>query len=75
MVDILDNTYNNLVNEIFNQIRQNDGGNGLYQVEDKLHFFKLCAFMIQIQRLKAYEQHQREKKDALKKAREQCQAD
>ena len=52
LVDILDNTYNSLVNEICNQIVNSQGAG---QVEDKLHFFKLSAFMIQIQRFKAYE--------------------
>ena len=45
LVDMLDNTYNNLVNEIFNQIANNPAA---CQEEDKLHFFKLSAFMIQI---------------------------
>lgn len=45
LVDILDNTYNNLVNEVFNQIINNPAA---CQEEDKLHFFKLSAFMIQI---------------------------
>lgn len=46
LVDILDNTYNNLVNEIFNQIASNQAA--VDQIEDKLHFFKICAFMIQV---------------------------
>lgn len=43
LVDILENTFNNLVNEILSQIVNNQGAS---QIEDKLYFFKLSAFMI-----------------------------
>ena len=66
LIDILDNTYNALINEIFVQIQK--GSNNAIEEFDKYHFFKLSSFMIQVQRMKAYEEHNKEKKDAYDKA-------
>ena len=46
LVDMLDNTYNALINEVFNQIQRADMS--FQQEFDKYHFFKLSSFMIQV---------------------------
>lgn len=46
LIDILDNTYNALINEIFVQISK--GSNNGIEEFDKYHFFKLSSFMIQV---------------------------
>ena len=56
--DILDNTYNALINEIFMQITK-DSGTVHSEEFDKYYFFKLSAFIIQLQRLKAHDEHQK----------------
>jgi len=48
---MLENTYNALINEVFLQIQK--GAEMAIADFDNYHFFKLSAFMIQIQRLKA----------------------
>ena len=52
--DILDNTYNALINEIFNQITRDNCGSQKLEY-DQYHFFKLSAFILQLQRLKAHD--------------------
>lgn len=70
MIDILDNTYNPLINEIFAQIQKGvQNGSGKDEIFDKFHFFKLSSFMIQIQRMKAYDEHNALKKIAFEKAK------
>lgn len=71
---MLDNCYNALINEIFVQIMRNQNPGGVQQKEeffDKYHFFKLSSFMIQIQRMKAYEEHNILKKAAYEKAKQE----
>jgi len=63
--DMLANTYNALINETFDQIKK---GSELVAEFDNLHFFKLSAFMIKVQRLKAQEEHEAKVKEALEKA-------
>ena len=56
LIDMLDNTYNSLVSELFTQLSQREGtafGGISEELFDRYHFFKLCTFMIQVQRLKA----------------------
>ena len=53
--DILDNTYNAMINEIFSQIKE---GSEFKSAEfDNFHFFKFSTFMIEMQRLKAQQSH------------------
>ena len=65
--DMLDNTYNALINEIFVQIQ--NGSLSDAQDFDNYHFFKFSSFMIQIQRMKAQEAHNDLKKEAFEKAK------
>ena len=44
------------------------GSNNGIEEFDKYHFFKLSSFMIQVQRMKAYEEHTKLKKAAYEKA-------
>ena len=55
--DILENTYNALVNAVYSQVvRQlTDGIND----RDNYHYFKLSTFMVEVVRHKAYEQQRR----------------
>ena len=49
LIDLLDNCYNALIKEIFNQVLQGHQGDGVVQKDqmfDKYHFFKLSSFMI-----------------------------
>jgi len=48
--DMLDNTYNALINEVFDQIKKAEGHNTeVASAEfDNYHFFKFSAFMIQV---------------------------
>jgi hypothetical protein len=55
--DMLENTYNSLINEVFRQISPNAGGDLGRADLDHYHFFKLSAFMINVQRMKSYEDH------------------
>jgi hypothetical protein len=44
--DILENTYNPLINEVFRQISPNAGSDVTKAEFDNFHFFKFSAFMI-----------------------------
>lgn len=50
-------------------MNQGSGGVKKEELFDKYHFFKLSSFMIQIQRMKAYEDHNILKKAAYEKAK------
>ena len=65
LIDMLDNTYNALINEVFNQINKQQMDQ---QEFDKYHFFKLSSFMIQVQRLRAYDEHEKKKRAAIANA-------
>ena len=70
MIDILDNTYNPLINEIFAQIQKGvQNGSGKDEMLNKFHFFKLSSFMIQIQRMKIHDEHNALKKTAYEKVK------
>ena len=43
MNDMLENTYNSLINEVFNQIKREKVADF-----DNYHFFKFSAYMIQV---------------------------
>lgn len=55
--DMLENTYNALINEVFKQISPNTGGEMGRAELDHYHFFKFSAFMINVHRMKSYEDH------------------
>jgi hypothetical protein len=49
LIDLLDNCYNALISEIFNQVQSGNQAGGVVQSDqlfDKYHFFKLSSFMI-----------------------------
>jgi hypothetical protein len=62
---MLANTYNALINEVFDQIKK---GSELVAEFDNYHFFKFSTFMIKVQRLKAQEEHTTKVKEAYEKA-------
>jgi hypothetical protein len=68
--DILENTYNPLVNEVFRQISPNSGTEFTKAEFDNFHFFKFSSFMIDVQRMKAYEAHQKQQKEAIEAAKQ-----
>lgn len=65
--DVLENTYNHLINEVFRQLGPSSE---MGRAElDNYHFFKFSAFMINVQRLKAYEDHANKQKAAFEEAK------
>lgn len=65
--DILENTYNPLITELHSQLTSRENLRAGDELFDRLHYFRICAFMIQVQRLKAYEAHSEKKREAKDK--------
>lgn len=65
--DILENTYNAIINEVFSQIKEGRDENSAEF--DNFHFFKFSTFMIEVQRLKAQEEQQMKQKEAFEEAK------
>lgn len=69
--DMLENTYNALINEVFRQIKAAQANSTEFGAADfdNFHFFKFSAFMIEVTRLKAYENQKNQAKLAQEQAK------
>lgn len=67
LVDFLNHSFSQLVEAVQNEFQKN---HDVIEDEEKFKYFRLCAFMLKIARLKAYE----EQKEKLKQARAEAQA-
>jgi hypothetical protein len=66
LLDMLDSSYCPMIEQVFNEISKNSE---LLCDFDKYHYFKISSFMIQICRLRAYEDHLEAKKKAYEEAK------
>lgn len=62
---MMENSYCPLIEQVFSEIAK---GTEIVEEFDKFHYFKLSRFMIEVCRLKAYDQHKKDKIEALKVA-------
>lgn len=67
LVDFLNHSFSHLVEAIQTEHQKN---HDVIEDDEKFKYFRLCAFMLKVARLKAYE----EQKEKLKKARAEAQA-
>ena len=68
LLDLLEHSFSPLIEQIFSELTR---GSERIEELDKFHFFKISTFMVQICRLRAYEDHRLRKKEAYAQAHQE----